>query len=106
MKDPILRPYHKGVTNLPVDAQKGAGGVCAKHGVYQGLRCPYCAPAGVACEACVEHLTANWEAMMHAAASVGIEQGLTTEQAIRAYYRDFHRTGHAPRASNSQESGE
>lgn len=29
--------------NLPVDAQKGAGGACAKHGVYDGTTCPYCA---------------------------------------------------------------
>jgi len=48
------------------------------------------------CAECEAYLSENRDALLHAAASVGIEHGLSTIQALRSYFRDFHATGHKP----------
>ena len=48
------------------------------------------------CPDCRAYLEAN-PALIGAAASVGIERGLTTQQALYAYLRQYHKRGHAER---------
>ncbi len=43
-----------------------------------------------ACEECILHFSDNAAAVLHAAASVGIERKQTTEQVIESYYRVLH----------------
>ena len=42
------------------------------------------------CEDCAAHFKANRDGVIHAAASVGIERGLTSNQALDAYYKERH----------------
>jgi len=46
------------------------------------------------CPECAAYFEANGDALVFAAASVGIERGLTSNQALASYFADFHRTGH------------
>jgi len=42
------------------------------------------------CPTCQAWFAENHDAAIHAAASVGVERGLTTNQALAAYMRDRH----------------
>lgn len=58
--------------------------------VFHFMGSPAVRPAWVDCPDCSAYWATNADAVMHAAASVGIEHGLTTNQSIDAYFRERH----------------
>lgn len=59
--------------------------------VFHFLGSPEVRPAWADCSECSAYWSANASAVIHAAASVGIERGLTTNQSIDAYFRERHK---------------
>lgn len=59
-------------------------------------------PEWADCPECVDYYVENAGAIMHAAASAGIERGLTTNAAIDAYFTERH-TGHTGGSAASEE---
>lgn len=46
------------------------------------------------CPECADYFKENAPSIIHAAASVGIEHGLTTNQALAVYMRQKHESDH------------
>lgn len=49
---------------------------------------------GVRCDQCVRYLERHQWTLVGACASVGIEHGMTTLEALGVHMADYHRQGH------------
>lgn len=50
------------------------------------------------CGDCRQHLNENFDGLVHSFASVGIEEGESSDKMAEIYFEGYHNRGHKPRA--------